>query len=59
MDMWEIQGLPPPPGSWHDLGKLGEAMLGPAGLWAGGLVWGLPGHRKGSAVHNLHQFSRM
>lgn len=44
MDMWEIQGLPPPPGSWHDLGKLGEAMLGPAGLWAGGLVWGLPGH---------------
>lgn len=39
-------------GSWHDLGKLGEAMLGPVGLWAGWPGLGLPGHScvEGSAV---------
>ena len=47
MDVWDIQEPLPPTGGWHELGKLGEAMLGPAGLWAGGLVWGLPGHGQG------------
>ena len=46
MDVWEIQEPPPPTGCWHDLGKLGEAMLGPAGLWACGLVWGLSGQMR-------------
>lgn len=52
-------GTAPPTGSWHDLGKLGEAMLGPVGLWAGLGTSLVTVKAEGSAVHNLHQFSRM